>query len=201
MSALRHLMREGVAVALESVPVAGRLFEVMNRMEDAQRVERLEETVFAQHEELRRVFESVMRIEARGADLGGPIRELLDFQVQNEFVMLPRLLYEDPNFKDFWVNPSHFGGSREALAVAKPRSGQFSFMMSDMMGEQWVYHIPAQTFGLMLQNQAMRGGGEERVMGRDPTSGTNWVTGASGILIPAAETSNATSKRTPKDQW
>ena len=98
---------------------------------------------------------------------------------------LPRLLYEDPNFKDFWVNPNHFGGAREALAVAKPRQGQFSFMMSDMMGEQWVYHIPAQTFGLMLQNQAMRGENEQRVMGRDPASGTNWVTGWMNPCAPS----------------
>jgi formylglycine-generating enzyme required for sulfatase activity len=178
-------MREGIAVALESVPVAGHLFDVVHRMEGAKQIERLEETVFDQHDSLRRLHESIIKIEARFDQLGGPIRDLLAFQEHSEFMMLPRLLYEDPNFKDFWINPSHFGGTREALAVAKPRQGQFSFMMSDMMGEQWVYHIPAQTFGLMLQNQAMRGENEQRVMGRDPASGTNWVTGETGLVVPA----------------
>jgi len=178
-------MREGIAVALESVPVAGHLFDVMHRMEGAKQFERLEEVVLAQEDSLRRLHENMLKIEGRGGQLGGPIRDLLAFQEQNEFVMLPRLLYEDPNFKDFWINPSHFGGTREALAVAKPRQGQFSFMMSDMMGEQWVYHIPAQTFGLMLQNQAMRGENEQRAMGRDPASGTNWVTGETGLVVPA----------------
>lgn len=185
MSALKRFMREGIAVALESVPVAGQLFNVMHRMEGAKQFERLEEVVLAQEVSLRRLHENILKIEGRGGQLGGPIRDLLAFQEQNEFVMLPRLLYEDPNFKDFWVNPNHFGGAREALAVAKPRQGQFSFMMSDMMGEQWVYHIPAQTFGLMLQNQAMRGENGQRVMGRDPASGTNWVTGETGLVVPA----------------
>ena len=182
MSKLNRLLRAAFCTALENVPVVGKVFQVLRRMEEDSQFEGLSRVLGANSVGLSAVILSIDNIEKRIDDLTGAVAELKQFNHNNDFVMLPRLLHQDPAFEQFWLKPQEFGGCREHLSSAMKRPDCFSFLMSDMCGDKWVYHIPVFTFGLLLQNRALKGESTEKAIGYDKESETSWITENTNIF-------------------
>ena len=198
MSKLDRLMKAGYSVAMENIPVVGKVFDVLHRMDDEEKFEGLEAKQIAQGSALDGVFKSINNIEQRLNNLTGSINELRSFNETNDFIMLPSLLRDDQSFREFWHDPSQFGGRREPFAEAQKAESCFSFLMGDMFGDKWVYHIPVYTFGLLLQNQAMKGEATDKAVGYDSQSQTNWITGDTGLLVPHVPERQSLRVDTPK---
>ena len=182
MSKLNWLLRAAFCTALENVPVAGKVFQVLRRMEEDTQFEGLSRVLGSNSGRLSAVLLSIDNIEKQIGDLTGSVSELKQFNQNSDFVMLPKLLHQDPAFAQFWLKPQEFGGCRESLISATKRPDCFSFLMSDMYGDKWIYHIPVFTFGLLLQNRALTGESTEKAIGYDKESETSWITGCTDIF-------------------
>ncbi|BBM86984.1 acyl carrier protein [Candidatus Uabimicrobium amorphum] len=184
MSQLTNLVKSSFTVALENIPVAGKIFQVIREMNEQKNWQKLQKQTIDNNQNLKKVLETINNIEKGVESVNKTIRNLKQYDANHDFVMLPKLLYEERAFQDFWLHPQEYGGIKEPLATAQKKPNYFSFIMADMLGEFSVYHIPIQIFGLLLQNQALQGKSCPKAFGIDPISQTQWVTQNENVVLP-----------------